>query len=182
MRVATLYKNQTHPSISFEFFPPRDKKAEAEFTTVVDQLGTLAPDYMSMTFGAGGSTSEGSYQAVKMMQQEKKLPTVAYLAGFGLSSDSITTVRYSEHVAVGSRPALTRTAGSGSGGRAPALECRADQSRQRCDPCEPAVHLRQWRRLAETQPEHVATRRINRHRTTATQPAAAERSAHSGGR
>ncbi len=92
MRVATLYKNQTHPSISFEFFPPRDKKAEAEFTTIVDQLATLKPDYMSMTFGAGGSTSEGSYQAVKMMKQEKKLPTVAYLAGFGLSPDSITTV------------------------------------------------------------------------------------------
>ncbi len=92
MRVATLYKNQTQPSISFEFFPPRDKKAEAGFSTIVDQLATLAPDYMSMTFGAGGSTSEGSYQAVKMMQQEKKLPTVAYLAGFGLSPDSITTV------------------------------------------------------------------------------------------
>ena len=91
MHAATLYRNQTHPSISFEFFPPRDAQAEAGFGTVVDQLATLSPDYMSMTFGAGGSTSEGSYQSVKLMK-EKKIPTVAYVAGFGLAPDVIINV------------------------------------------------------------------------------------------
>ncbi len=91
MYAATLYKNQTHPSISFEFFPPRDAAAEANFGSVIDHLATLSPDYMSMTFGAGGSTSEGSYQSVKLMK-EKKIPTVAYVAGFGLSPDEIIKV------------------------------------------------------------------------------------------
>ena len=92
MKVATLYKNQTRPSISFEFFPPRDEKAEAGFSNVLDELATLSPDYMSMTFGAGGSTREGSYQAVKLMKEEKNIPTVAYLAGFGLGPDEIVEV------------------------------------------------------------------------------------------
>ncbi len=91
MRVGNLYGNQTEPIVSFEFFPPRDEKAEKGFYTVVDELATLNPDYMSVTFGAGGSTREGSFQAVKKMM-EKKLPTVAYLAGFGLSPDDITGV------------------------------------------------------------------------------------------
>lgn len=97
MRVGNLYRTQAGPSVSFEFFPPRDEKAEVGFYKVVDELATLKPDYMSMTFGAGGSTSEGSFQAVKKMM-EKKLPTVAYLAGFGLSPDKITGVldRYKE--------------------------------------------------------------------------------------
>ncbi len=92
MRVATLYKNQTRPSVSFEFFPPRDNDGKAEFSAVLDQLCKLSPDYMSMTFGAGGSTKEGSYQAVKLMKEEKNIPTVAYLAGFGLAPDEITKV------------------------------------------------------------------------------------------
>ncbi|GAB6143718.1 methylenetetrahydrofolate reductase [Desulfocicer niacini] len=92
MRVATLYKNQTRPCVSFEFFPPRDNNAETEFSAVLDHLCELSPDYMSMTFGAGGSTKEGSYQAVKLMKEEKNIPTVAYLAGFGLAPDEIVRV------------------------------------------------------------------------------------------
>jgi len=92
MRVGNLYANGTEPSISFEFFPPRDKAAEAGFYKVVDELSNLNPDYMSMTFGAGGSTKDGSYQAVKKMMLDKKLPTVAYIAGFGLGPDEIVRV------------------------------------------------------------------------------------------
>ncbi|MBI9088184.1 MAG: methylenetetrahydrofolate reductase [Desulfobacterium sp.] len=91
MRVGNLYGNRTEPIVSFEFFPPRDDKGEAGFYTVVDELATLGPDYMSMTFGAGGSTREGSYQAVKKMMA-KGLPTVAYLAGFGLAPAEIIEV------------------------------------------------------------------------------------------
>ncbi|ACN14781.1 MetF1 [Desulforapulum autotrophicum HRM2] len=92
MRVGNLYKNQSDPSVSFEFFPPRDDKAESSFYGVVDALSALNPAYMSMTFGAGGSTSEGSFQAVKRMMIEKNLPMVAYIAGYGLGPHEITEV------------------------------------------------------------------------------------------
>ncbi|WP_419661917.1 methylenetetrahydrofolate reductase [Desulfosarcina variabilis] len=92
MHVGKLYARDKKPIISFEYFPPRNEKAAQTFGKVVDNLATLAPDYMSVTFGAGGSTREGSYQTVKQLVEDKKIPTVAYLAGFGLAPDEITQV------------------------------------------------------------------------------------------
>ena len=92
MHAGNLYASDKKPIISFEFFPPRNEKAAQTFDKVVDSLGTLAPDYMSVTFGAGGSTREGSYQTVKQLVVDKKIPTVAYLAGYGLAPDEITQV------------------------------------------------------------------------------------------
>lgn len=91
MRVTDLYKTK-QPVISLEFFPPRNEAAENKFGSIIDKLAGLKPDYMSMTFGAGGSTRDGSYRSVKQMMVEKKQPTVAYLAGYGLGPDEITTV------------------------------------------------------------------------------------------
>ncbi len=92
MRVGNLYEGKEKTIISFEFFPPRDESAQDGFYKVLDELTALEPDYMTMTFGAGGSTKDGSYQAVKKMIEEKKLPTVAYIAGYGLGPDEITSV------------------------------------------------------------------------------------------
>jgi methylenetetrahydrofolate reductase (NADPH) len=98
MHAGKLYASDKKPIISFEFFPPRNEQAAQTFDEVVGSLATLGPDYMSVTFGAGGSTREGSYQTVKQLLVEKKIPTVAYLAGFGLAPDEITQVldRYRE--------------------------------------------------------------------------------------
>ncbi len=92
MKAETLYKNSKTPVISFEFFPPRNEKAAESFGRTIDVLAEVKPDYMSVTFGAGGSTKEGSYQTVKNLIDKKNLPTVAYLAGYGLGPDEITTV------------------------------------------------------------------------------------------
>lgn len=91
MRVTKLYGSET-PVISMEFFPPRDEKAAGTFSTTIDDLTKLAPDYMSITFGAGGSTRDGSYQTAKQLIEEKNQPTVAYIAGYGLGPDDITAV------------------------------------------------------------------------------------------
>ncbi len=91
MRVTELYEKKK-PVISMEFFPPRTEKAEASFGGVVDTLAESNPDYMAVTFGAGGSTRDGSYQTVKQIMIDKNLPTVAYIAGFGLGPDEIIEV------------------------------------------------------------------------------------------
>jgi methylenetetrahydrofolate reductase (NADPH) len=91
MRVTSLYKNNM-PVISMEFFPPRNENAEKGFGKIIDNLSKLPPDYMSVTFGAGGSTRDGSYQAVKEIWINKKIPTVAYIAGYGLGPDEIIQV------------------------------------------------------------------------------------------
>ncbi len=91
MQVADLYKTKK-PVISMEFFPPRDPSGAAQFSKTVDTLSALHPDYFSVTFGAGGSTRDGSYQAVRELMVDKQLPTVAYIAGFGLGKDDIRRV------------------------------------------------------------------------------------------
>lgn len=90
MDVGNLYATREKPVISFEFFPPRNEKAAESFGAVVDTLAELDPNYMSVTFGAGGSTREGSYQTVKQLLAEKKIPIVAYLAGYGLGPEEIS--------------------------------------------------------------------------------------------
>jgi methylenetetrahydrofolate reductase (NADPH) len=92
MRVTKLYTESAKPVISMEFFPPRDEKAIATFDKVIDTLKTVSPDCVTMTFGAGGSTRDGSYQAVKRLIEKQNLPVVAYIAGYGLGPDEITAV------------------------------------------------------------------------------------------
>lgn len=91
MRVTELYENKK-PVISMEFFPPRNEKAASTFPDLIDNLAEQKPDYMSVTFGAGGSNRDGSYQTVKTVMVDKKNPTVAYIAGYGLGPDEIREV------------------------------------------------------------------------------------------
>ncbi len=91
MRASEVYKEK-QPVVSMEFFPPRNEEAAQSFGTVVEALAGLKPDYMSVTFGAGGSTRDGSYQTVKKIMKGAGQPTVAYLAGYGLGPEDITAV------------------------------------------------------------------------------------------
>jgi methylenetetrahydrofolate reductase (NADPH) len=92
MRVVDILKKKNQPVISFEFFPPRNEKAAEKFEQVIKELSVLGPDFVSVTFGAGGSTREGSYQLVKKLKQSRQLEVVAYLAGYGLGPEEITSV------------------------------------------------------------------------------------------
>ena len=91
MRVTHLYENKKN-IISMEFFPPRNEKATKGFGKIIKKLSELDPDFMTVTFGAGGSTRDGSYQTVNEIMINKKLPTVAYIAGYGLSPYEIKEV------------------------------------------------------------------------------------------
>ena len=51
--------------LSFELFPPKTEKGFQNLNNVRHQLGALKPHFFSVTFGAGGSTQEGTYDAVK---------------------------------------------------------------------------------------------------------------------
>jgi methylenetetrahydrofolate reductase (NADPH) len=89
MKILDFYEQKGSPVVSLEFFPPKDIEA---FDKAVDELVPLKPDYVTVTFGAGGSTREGSYKTVKKLIEDKNLPVVAYIAGYGLGPDEITDV------------------------------------------------------------------------------------------
>ncbi len=92
MKLTNLWNSRSTPTLSFELFPARNEKAAANLEKAIDKLAALEPDFVSVTFGAGGSTREGSRQLVKKLRQEKGLETLAYFAGFGLSPAEITAV------------------------------------------------------------------------------------------
>jgi len=91
MRVSTLYGSKK-AVISMEFFPPRDENGVRAFTGTIGELTAAGPDYMTVTFGAGGSTRDGSYQTVQLLLKEMRQPTVAYIAGYGLGPEEIAAV------------------------------------------------------------------------------------------
>lgn len=92
MRMTDLIEKKQKPVVSFEFFPPRDEAAADKLEGVIDKLVSLKPDFVSVTFGAGGSTREGSYHLARKLIQEKGLDVVTYFAGYGLAPDDITSV------------------------------------------------------------------------------------------
>jgi len=92
MKVTDLWSAGQKPTVSFELFPPRSPKGAEKLDKTIDALAALRPDFVSVTFGAGGSTREGSRQLVEKLKKEKMLEVVAYFAGYGLGPEDITTV------------------------------------------------------------------------------------------
>jgi methylenetetrahydrofolate reductase (NADPH) len=92
MKVTDMWASRERPTISFEFFPPRSEKQAETLNRTIDRLAALRPDFVSVTFGAGGSTRQGSYRLAKKLKEEKVLEVMAYFAGIGLGPDAIDAV------------------------------------------------------------------------------------------
>jgi len=92
MKVTDIWNSSQRPTVSFELFPARSPKAAENLEKTIDELVVLKPDFVSVTFGAGGSTREGSYQLVKKLKNEKGLEVIAYFAGYGLGPEDIMAV------------------------------------------------------------------------------------------
>ena len=92
MRVTDIWKTKQKPTISFELFPARTPKAAVNLEKAIDNLADLEPDFVSVTFGAGGSTREGSRELVGKLKNEKGLEVVAYVACFGLGPADLESV------------------------------------------------------------------------------------------
>ena len=92
MKLTDLWKASDKPTVSFELFPARSQKAAERLERVIDVLAGLKPDFASVTFGAGGTTREGSRQLLDKLMNEKGLEVLGYFAGFGLGPQEITTV------------------------------------------------------------------------------------------
>lgn len=92
MKVTEVWEKSQSPTISFELFPAKTEKGAASLEVTIDTLATLKPDFVSVTFGAGGSTREGSRQLLKKLIEEKGLEVVAYFACYGLGPEQISAV------------------------------------------------------------------------------------------
>ena len=81
------------PIFSFEFFPPKsDDGARALMATVADLRDALAPDFVSVTYGAGGSTRERTLEVVSRIQSELSITAMAHLTCVGSTESDLCEV------------------------------------------------------------------------------------------
>ena len=83
---------QTRPTISFEFFPPKTAEVEKGLWHAVDILGPLGPKFVSVTYGAGGSTRARTHEIVTRLQQDKGLVAAAHLTCIGSTREEIAEI------------------------------------------------------------------------------------------
>ena len=79
-------------AVSFEFFPPKSEKMNAQLWDAVTTLAPLAPSFVSVTYGAGGSTRERTHATVARIVSEAGLPAAAHLTCVDASRDEIGEV------------------------------------------------------------------------------------------
>ncbi|HXR39125.1 MAG TPA: methylenetetrahydrofolate reductase [NAD(P)H] [Terracidiphilus sp.] len=70
-------------SFSFELFPPRTPEGAANLPAVIAQLAAVRPDYFSVTYGAGGSNQEGTYETLVTVVEQTGVETVPHLTCVG---------------------------------------------------------------------------------------------------
>src|SRR6202021_474104 len=86
------------PAISFEFFPPKTEEMERNLWDTINRLAPLAPNFVSVTYGAGGSTRERTHSTIARILGETQLLPAAHLTCVGAARGEIDDIvgRYHE--------------------------------------------------------------------------------------
>ncbi|MCW2812073.1 MAG: metF [Friedmanniella sp.] len=90
--VAELLATRTRPLFSFEFFPPKDETQQRQLWTAVRELESLGPDFVSVTYGASGSTRDRTITATEAIAQHTTMRSVAHLTCASQSRDQLRQV------------------------------------------------------------------------------------------
>jgi methylenetetrahydrofolate reductase (NADPH) len=77
------------PTLSFEFFPPKTPEQELRLFAILEQLKLFNPDFVSVTYGALGSTRERTFKWVKDIKEKFSIPPVAHLTCIAADKKSI---------------------------------------------------------------------------------------------
>jgi methylenetetrahydrofolate reductase (NADPH) len=80
------------PHVSFEFFPPKNAEMEERLWQTVTRLAPLGPRFVSVTYGAGGTTRERTHATVRRLRQETALEPAAHLTCVGASRAEIDAI------------------------------------------------------------------------------------------
>lgn len=91
MKIIDMFQRQ-RPVISFEFFPPKTEKGMRNFPKTVQKLKELRPSFVSVTYGAMGSTRDKTVALVRQIRHDIGIETMAHLSCVGASRTDITTV------------------------------------------------------------------------------------------
>ncbi|NTU92807.1 MAG: methylenetetrahydrofolate reductase [NAD(P)H] [Chlorobiaceae bacterium] len=99
MLVREILESRSEPIFSFEFFPPKKQEDWDRLFETISNLIPLDPSYVSVTYGAGGSTRERTHNLVTKIQKETGLTVVSHLTCIGSERTEIDSILrlYREH-------------------------------------------------------------------------------------
>jgi methylenetetrahydrofolate reductase (NADPH) len=90
MRIDALFGGR-EPVFSFEFFPPKTPQGEANLFRAIEELRALDPAYVSVTYGAGGSTRDKTLEIVSRIRRDHGLEAMAHFTCVGATVDELRT-------------------------------------------------------------------------------------------
>jgi methylenetetrahydrofolate reductase (NADPH) len=102
MTEVTSHRAANSPAISFEFFPPKTEEMERSLWETIKRLAPLSPNFVSVTYGAGGSTRERTHATIARILAETHLLPAAHLTCMGAARGEIDEIVARYH-AVGVR-------------------------------------------------------------------------------
>jgi methylenetetrahydrofolate reductase (NADH) len=89
MRIDDILASR-RPTFSVEFFPPKTEEATAQLFETARALRELEPDFVSVTYGAGGSTREGTVEITSALKRELGLEVMAHLSCVGETTEGLS--------------------------------------------------------------------------------------------
>lgn len=91
MKIANLFKKKK-PTISFEVFPPNEIYSLDEVYSVIDELAKLKPDFISVTYGAGGTTRGRTVEIASKIKNQNHIEALAHLTCLGAKTFEIDNI------------------------------------------------------------------------------------------
>src|SRR5918998_2544557 len=87
--IVELLETRQRPLFSFELFPPKDETQTKQLWQTVRELEALGPDFVSVTYGASGSTRERTVSATQQIAEQTTLRPMAHLTAASQSREQI---------------------------------------------------------------------------------------------
>jgi methylenetetrahydrofolate reductase (NADPH) len=92
VRIDEIIATREGPVFSFEFFPPKTEDGERNLREALDTLRALEPDFVSVTYGAAGSTRDRTVELTKWIKQELGIEAMAHLSCVGSTRDELNGI------------------------------------------------------------------------------------------
>ena len=92
MKIDRIIAHADRPLFSFEFYPPKSDAGERVLGLALESLRQLDPDFVSVTYGAGGSTRARTLELTKWIKQELGIEAMAHLSCVGVTTDELRTI------------------------------------------------------------------------------------------
>jgi len=117
-RLQELNGHKKAPKVSFEFFPPNTPQLTDTLWKSIDKLRSLSPEFVSVTYGADGSTRDRTHSIIDQIQRETDLPTMPHLTCVGALREEVNAIAQ-QYEAMGVRKimALRGDPAEGAGGQ-----------------------------------------------------------------